>query len=63
MAPVAMGAARAVASVDQALGRLTSLDSLPWERMVEPLSGYQHRTVVECAGRPAEILVDTGAAF
>ena len=63
VAPVTMGAARAVASVGQAPGQLTSLDSLPWERMAEPPSGYQHRTVVECAGRPTEILVDTGAAF
>ena len=63
LASVAMGEVQAVAATIPSSGSLTSLDSLPWESMTEPPSGYQDRTVVECAGRPAEMLLDTGAAF
>ena len=61
--PVSMGEIQAIAPSPVQVGPLDSLDSLPWERIVEPPPSYQHRTVVECGGRPAETLLDTGAAF
>ena len=59
---VSMGAVPATPT-SRVAGPLQTLDGLPWKRIIEPPPGYQHRTVVECAGRPAEMLMDTGAAF
>ena len=42
---------------------ITSLDQLYWREVDEPPPGYQHRTVVEVAQKPVELLLDTGAAF
>ena len=39
------------------------MDDLPWDTIDEPPGGYQYRTVVECARRPVEVLIDMGAAF
>ena len=58
-----MGNVQGVTFQTAAVGPLQTLDDLPWKTIPEPPPGYQHRTVVECAGRPAELLLDTGAAF
>ena len=59
---VSMGSAVAP-PVGRVTGPFTTLDDLPWQSIPEPPPGYQHRTVVECAGRSAIMLIDTGAAF
>ena len=45
------------------MGPIDTLDDLLWQPISEPLPGYQHRTLVECAGREVKLMFDTGAAF